>query len=144
MERVRLALLAAGGATVHHIGSFGQGMAMKLAVNALFGIQVAALAETLGLLDRQGISPAQAMVCLGELPVTSLAAKVAGSLMVADNHAPLFPIELVEKDFRYIIHTAQAENATMPAAIAIHRIYQDAIAKGYGNENITGVARLFS
>ena len=61
LERVRLVLPAAGGATVHHIGSIGQEMAMKLAVTALFGIQVAALAEPLGMLDRQGISPEQAM-----------------------------------------------------------------------------------
>lgn len=144
LERVRLVLPAAGGATVHHIGSIGQEMAMKLAVTALFGIQVAALAEPLGMLDRQGISPEQAMACLSELPVTSLAAKVAGGLMVADNHVPMFPIELVEKDFRYVMQTAQAKNAAMPAAIAIHHIYQKAIARGSGHQNITGVARLFA
>lgn len=143
LERVRPVLLAAGGAAVHHIGAVGRGMAMKLAVNALFGIQIAALAETLGMLDRQGIPPAQAMACLGELPVTSLAAKVAGGLMVANNHAPMFPIELVAKDFRYVMQTAQAENAAMPTASAIHHIYQEAIATGYGSDNITGVARLF-
>lgn len=143
LDQVRSVLLNAGATTVHHIGAVGQGMAMKLAVNALFGIQVAALAELLGSLSRTGITPKTAMTFFGELPVTSLAAKVAGSLMVANNHVPLFPIELVEKDFRYALQTAQAENSSMPISTAIHHIYQEAIAQGYGGENITGVARLF-
>jgi 3-hydroxyisobutyrate dehydrogenase len=143
LEQVQPILLSAGGAVVQHLGAIGQGMAMKLAVNTLFGVQVAALAEILGLLDKQGIDNVKAMECLGELPVTSLAAKMAGSLMVANNHAPLFPIGLVEKDFRYVMQTAQTENAPMPVATAIHHIYQEAIDKGFGNNNITGVVQLF-
>jgi 3-hydroxyisobutyrate dehydrogenase len=143
LEQVQPILLSAGGAIVQHFGAIGQGMAMKLAVNTLFGVQVAALAEILGLLDKQGINSVRAMACLGELPVTSLAAKMAGSLMVANNHAPLFPIGLVEKDFRYVMQTAQTENAAIPVATAIHHIYQEAIDKGFGNNNITGVVQLF-
>jgi 3-hydroxyisobutyrate dehydrogenase len=143
LEQVQPILLSAGGAIVQHLGAIGQGMVMKLAVNTLFGVQVAALAEILGLLNKQGINSVKAMACLGELPVTSLAAKMAGSLMVANNHAPLFPIELVEKDFRYVMQTAQTENAAMPIATAIHHIYQEAIDKGFGNNNITGVVQLF-
>jgi hypothetical protein len=45
---------------------------------------------------------------------------------------------------RYMIQTAQAVNAATPASIAIHDIDRDAIAKGHGNDNITGIARLFS
>jgi 3-hydroxyisobutyrate dehydrogenase len=80
---------------------------MKLAVNALFGIQVAALAETIGLLTRSGIPAETAISLLGELPILSPAARLAGNLMLTGNHAPLFPINLVEKDFRYAIATAQ-------------------------------------
>jgi 3-hydroxyisobutyrate dehydrogenase len=143
LEQVQPILLSAGGAVVQHLGAIGQGMAMKLAVNNLFGVQVAALAEILGLLNKQGINSVKAMACLGELPVTSLAAKMAGSLMVANNHAPLFPIRLVEKDFCYVMQTAQTENAAIPVTTAIHHIYQEAIDKGFGNNNITGVVQLF-
>jgi 3-hydroxyisobutyrate dehydrogenase len=136
-------LTAAGVATIHHVGSVGQGMAMKLAVNTLFGIQVAALAELLGMLSKDGITPAKAMECLGDLPVLSLAAKGAGSLMVSQNHAPLFPIDLVEKDFRYVTQTAQSLEATIPTSNAVMDIYRTAIAQGHGSENITGVVQLF-
>ncbi|NET38463.1 MAG: NAD(P)-dependent oxidoreductase [Cyanothece sp. SIO1E1] len=137
------AILSSTSGAMHHIGPIGQGMAMKLAVNTLFGVQVVALAEVIGMLDKQGITSTKAMAYLSELPVTSLAAKGAGNLIVADQHAPMFPIELVEKDFRYALQTGQAVNAATPTATAIHTIYQEAIAQGYGNENITGIARLF-
>lgn len=136
-------LSSAGGAAIYHIGATGHGMAMKLAVNALFGIQVAALAEILGMLTQQGIDLTTAIACLADLPVTSPAAKIAASLMVAKHHAPLFPISLVEKDFRYAIQTAQAVAAATPISIATRDIYQAAIAQGYGSDNITGVAQLF-
>lgn len=143
LAQVETILLAAGGAAIHHLGATGQGMAMKLAVNALFGIQVAALAEILGLLTKQGVDLTMAIACLGELPVTSSAAKAAGSLMLNGNHAPLFPIALVEKDFRYATQTAQSVAATTPLVIATHDVYQEAIEQGYGDSNITGIAQLF-
>ena len=142
LAKVQDVLLCAG-AAIHHVGSLGQGMAMKLAVNALFGIQVAALAELMEMLNKSGMTSVKAMECLGDLPVLSPAAKGAGNTMVSNNHAPMFPINLVEKDFRYFIQTSQAVNAATPASTVIREIYQDAIAKGYGNDNITGVIQLF-
>jgi 3-hydroxyisobutyrate dehydrogenase len=143
LAQVESILTAAGVATIHHVGAVSQGMVMKLAVNALFGIQVAALAELLGLLSKDGITPAKAMECLGDLPVLSLAAKGAGNLMVSQNHAPLFPIDLVEKDFRYVTQTAQSLAATIPTSNAVMDIYRTAIAQGHGSENITGIVQLF-
>ncbi len=142
LAQVQSVLSSAG--VIHHIGDTGQGMAMKLAANALFGIQVAALAEILGMLGKNGIASTKAMKYLGELPIISPAAKGAGSLMVTNNHAPMFPLELVEKDFRYVVQMAQAANAPIPVSTAIHNVYQEAIAKGYGNDNITGVVQLFA
>ena len=85
----------------------------------------------------------KAMECLGELPVLSSAAKGEGSLMAANAYAPLFPIELVEKDFRYGLQTAQPIDAKTSTLAACHRVYQEAIAQGYGCDNMTGVIQLF-
>ncbi|GAB4473806.1 MAG: NAD(P)-dependent oxidoreductase [Elainellaceae cyanobacterium] len=144
LAQVRPILSAAGMAMIHHVGAVGQGMMMKLAVNALLGIRIAALAEVLGLLSKDGIRPENAMECLGDLPVLSLAAKGAGRLMVSANHAPLFPIALVEKDFRYVTQTAQKLESPIPTTAAVLNIYRTAIAQSHGSANITGVAQLFA
>jgi 3-hydroxyisobutyrate dehydrogenase len=143
LMQVQSILMAAGVATIHHLGTVGLGMTMKLAVNAFFGIQVAALAELVGMLSKNDISPEKTMECLGNLPVLSLAAKGAGSLMVSQNHAPLFPIDLVEKDFRYVTQAAQNSRALIPTSTVVMDIYRNAIAQGYHSKNITSIVQLF-
>ncbi|MEM7786339.1 MAG: NAD(P)-dependent oxidoreductase [Bacteroidota bacterium] len=56
VERVRPLFDVLGGA-VHHVGPTGQGAAVKLAVNALFATQVAAVAELLAMLQASGVDP---------------------------------------------------------------------------------------
>ena len=136
-------LLLTTAARALHLGSVGQGMTMKLAANALFGMQVAAMAEILGFLSKQGMKPEEAMSCLAKLPIISPAAQAAAGLMMANQHAPLFPIDLVEKDLRYAIDAAQKVNASVPTVTAIQAIYRRAIAQGHGADNITGVAQLY-
>jgi 3-hydroxyisobutyrate dehydrogenase-like beta-hydroxyacid dehydrogenase len=116
---------------------------MKLAANALYGVQVAIWAEMLTLLDRQGVGAAQAVEVLNTLPITSPALQGAGRLMAAGQYAPMFPIELVAKDFGYALATAQALGAATPTLATVHALYADAAARGYGNDNIVGIKRLF-
>lgn len=139
LKRVRPVLDVLGGA-VHHVGPNGAGATMKLAVNSLFGIQVAALAETLGLLRANGIDDAAAMETLATLPITSKAMVGVGGLMVAKKYAPMFPIDLVEKDFGYV--EAAAREAT-PIASAARGAYAKAQSEGLGGENIVAVAKLY-
>lgn len=141
LERAR-PILEAMGAAVHHVGPVGSGAALKLAVNAFFGIQVAALGELLAFLENAGIAPTAAAALLGALPVTSPAAKGAAAAIAAGNYAPLFPIALVEKDFGYAMASAEARGAALPVTAFVRGVFAEAIARGHGGENINAVARL--
>ncbi|MEM7678870.1 MAG: NAD(P)-dependent oxidoreductase, partial [Myxococcota bacterium] len=138
-----LPLLKAMGGAVHHAGQRSAGSWMKLAVNSLFGAQIAVLAELLGMLKKAGITPDQAMSMLSKLPVTSPAAAGVGSLIATQNYAPMFPIDLVEKDFRYALDAAASVDSSLPAVSAVQRVYAKAQEKGHGNENISAVAALY-
>jgi 3-hydroxyisobutyrate dehydrogenase len=127
----------------YRCGDNGAGTAMKLAVNALFGIQVAALAELIAMVRSHGIAPAQAVDILGSLPVLSPAGKGAAASMVARAFAPMFPIELVEKDFDYAIAAAKLLGSPAPMTTNAHAIYASAVEKGFGADHITGVSRLY-
>ncbi|BDP43850.1 3-hydroxyisobutyrate dehydrogenase (plasmid) [Deinococcus aetherius] len=142
LARVRPVLDLAGSA-VHHVGEVGQGTAMKLAVNALFAVQVAALGELLGFLRRSGVDEARAAEVLGALPVLSPAAKGALASMAARNFAPLFPVALVTKDLRYILEAATTGEAELPLSQAAREVFGRAEAAGYGHEHLAAVARLF-
>ncbi len=142
LDRVRDLLSLMGGA-IHHVGPTGTGAVMKLAVNALFGIQVAALGEMLGMTSKAGIPLEQAVELLGTMPITSPAIKGVGGLIAAGKFAPMFPIDLVEKDFRYIEEAADALDADTPTASAVRAVYASAKTNDLGNENINAVAKLF-
>lgn len=134
-------ILGAVSGTVHHAGPAGSGAAVKLAVNALFGIQLAAVAELIGLLRRSGLDAGRAVAIIGATPVCSPAAKGAAAAMLAEAYAPLFPIELVEKDFSYALATGAT---SLPLVEAGRGVFARAIAQGFGGDNISGVARLYA
>jgi 3-hydroxyisobutyrate dehydrogenase len=136
-------LLLAMGSAVHHAGPSGSGAAVKLALNALFGIQVAAVAEVIGSLRRAGVDAATAVDIMGSTAVASPAAKGAAAAMLAGNFAPQFPIALAEKDFGYFAALATRSGSATPLANAARGVLQMAIGRGGAGDNITGVMRLY-
>lgn len=138
LDTARPALEAMGSA-VHHAGATGAGTAVKLAVNALLGIQAAAMAELIGMLQKTGTDPATALEILGATPVISPIAKGVASMMLAGAFQPMFPVDLMEKDFGYI----QAAGDDMPMTAATRAVLQHAIEEGFGADNFTGLVRLY-
>lgn len=142
LDTVRPLLLTMGGA-VHHGGPVGAGTALKLIVNAMLGIQVAAVSELLAMGDGLGLAPEKTADILGEIPVTSPIAKAMMGLVVAGDDEPRFPVELVEKDFGNILAAALSAETRVPVAEATVDVYRKALDEGLGARNITGVARLY-
>ena len=141
LGRVR-PILDSLGSAVHHAGTAGNGMAIKLAVNALFGIQAAAIGELITFMQHCGLEGAQAVDILSATPVCSPAAKALAEAMVAHKFAPMFPIEIVEKDLLYLV-TSQ-EQLEIPMGKSAYQVFQKARHQGYGTDNITGVIQLYS
>jgi 3-hydroxyisobutyrate dehydrogenase len=141
LNQVRPLLLAMGN-TITHVGPLGSGAIVKLSANALLGVQVTVLAELIGLLKRSGADVAGALKAIGGTAVWSPAANNLSGSMLAGNFSPQFPVELIEKDFGYVLDVAGSSEAA-PTIAAARGVFQKAIAKGFGSENMTGVVRLF-
>ncbi|MBI1340797.1 NAD-binding protein [bacterium] len=141
VERAR-PVLAAMGAALIHAGPAGSGAVLKLAVNMLFGVQVACVAEMLALMRRGGLAPEEAFTRLSATPVCSLAAKAAGEAILAGNFAPQFPVELVEKDFGYAVEALGGADAA-PVAAAVRQVFSRAMEEDLGDQNLTAIAQLY-
>lgn len=128
---------------LHHVGPHGAGAALKLVVNALFSIQVAALGELLGLARRAQLDVVRAIEVLGTLAVTSPAAKGALASMQARRFEPMFPVALVEKDLRYALELASTGGADTPLTALVHGVFARAALQGCAGENITAAAKMF-
>ena len=131
------------GVAAHHAGPTGSGAAVKLAVNALLAVQVAALGELAGLLKASGMNLVRAVDIIGATPVASAALKGAAASMLAAQFAPMFPIELVEKDLDYTLGQAEQAGVALPMTTAARQIMAAATAAGLGGDHLTAIARLF-
>ncbi len=128
---------------VHHVGPVGSGAALKLVINSLFGVQVAVIAELIALMQRCGLDVAKAIEIIAATPVCSPAAKTAANAMLAGNFVPMFPLELVAKDFSYVLEMAATNATQLPITQAAAHLFAAAVAGGLGGDNITGVMQLY-
>jgi 3-hydroxyisobutyrate dehydrogenase len=139
VERAVPVLRALGSAHLH-VGGVGSGAALKLVVNALFAAQVAALAELLPTLANAGVELPRAVDALGQTAVASPALRGAAAMMIANEHAPLFTVDLVHKDLGYVT----AGPAGRSVVHAVREQFGRAREAGMGGLNLTAVARLYS
>lgn len=135
-------ILFAMGAAVHHVGPVGSGMALKLALNALLGIQVATMAELIETLRRQHVNPERAVEIIGTTAVASPFAKVIAQMMLTNAFAPLFPVELVSKDLSYALAAAGSESQG-PMIAAAKAVFDHGSAQGLGAEHMAAVVKLY-
>ena len=138
-----LPVLQAMGGAIHHAGPTGSGATVKLAVNALLGVQIAAMAELIGWLGRSGLDVARAVEIIAATPVASPAAKAAAQGMLSGNFAPLFPVELMRKDLGYLAGVAAAADAEIPMTAAAREVFEEAGRRGHDAEQGTAVVQLY-
>jgi 3-hydroxyisobutyrate dehydrogenase len=134
-------VLSAIGSAAHHAGVAGSGAAMKLIVNALLGIQVAALGELLGAAAQMGLDRRRMAEVLIEMPSCSASAKGVTQAMIARNFSPAFPVDLVEKDLGYLGSATAPE--TTPVSATARTVFARAATVGLAAENMTAVAKLY-
>jgi len=143
LDRVR-PVIETMGCSIQHAGDDpGASTTVKLMVNSLLGVQLATLAELFGFAEREGLDPARALDIIAATPVCSPVTKLMGGMMAAGRFQPLFPIDLVAKDFRLIADCAAAVQTAAPVNAAAKAVYEHAIAAGHGEENITSVVQLY-
>lgn len=134
-------VLAAMGSAAHLVGPAGSGARIKLAINALLAVQVAAAAELLPVLEEQGIAPARAAEVMGAVPVASPALRNYMAGMAAGSFPLVFAVNMIEKDLDYARLAAGA--APLPVVDAAHGVFGKAMAAGLGAENMNAVIKLY-
>lgn len=136
-------ILEVMGSSIIHVGPLGAGALSKLATNTLLGVQVTVLSELIGILQHSGADVASVLNAVAKTPVWSaVASRLVGS-MLEKSFSPQFPIELIEKDFGYMLDTGNpaVENPTISAARHVFRIGME---NELGSENMTAVVKLFT
>lgn len=116
--------------------------ALKLTINSLFGIQTIAFAEFYTALQRNEFTQEEVSTLLSQLPVTAPVMRMMIELFDKEMYSPLFPLNLVEKDFRYASQFLAISNINSYITEAAQKTYKMAIDHNLGEQNISGIINL--
>jgi 3-hydroxyisobutyrate dehydrogenase len=139
-------LLEALGSLVVHVGDHGLGQAAKLCNNLCAGVNMAAIAQTVAIARREGLDPAVLYELMsnstGDSRVlrTRFPAPVSETTPAAHGFAPMFTVDLMEKDLALAEQLAAdhgVESEPLAAALALYRRAQD---EGHGALDYSAVA----
>jgi len=137
-------VLALLGKTITHFGPCGAGQAAKATNQIMCAGIIQAVAEAMAFAKAEGLPLPELIDTLG---------KGAGSSWYFVNRAPFmakqeypagFRVRLHAKDLRICHDMAAARGATLPAVESTLKLYEQLIAQGHGDEDISAVFRLTS
>jgi 3-hydroxyisobutyrate dehydrogenase len=132
-------VLQALGKEVLHLGPVGSGAKLKLINNFMSGVQVAALAEGLAWIERSGLDRDQALAFLKTGAPGSPVVGVVSARMASHNYEVNFMLKLMTKDLLYARNEAATCNIDLTTAEVAHSLFERAIAKGYGEEDMSAI-----
>jgi 3-hydroxyisobutyrate dehydrogenase len=142
LEKAR-PVFAAMGKNVSLIGPTGSGALIKLINNFVCGVQIAALAEALAMIERSGLDRAKALEVLTNGAPGSPLVKVVSARMTTPDFTPNFLLRLMAKDIGYAIQEGRKLSVELVTARAALEEFQKAIAAGHGEKDIAAVVEPF-
>jgi 3-hydroxyisobutyrate dehydrogenase len=138
LEKARPALRAMS-RSITHLGPVGSGALIKLINNFVCGVQVAALAEALALIEKSSLNRAQALAVLTDGAPGSPLVKTLAARMAGPDYTPNFLLRLMAKDLGYATQEGSARALPLQTAAAALGLFQQAIAAGHGDQDMSAV-----
>jgi 3-hydroxyisobutyrate dehydrogenase-like beta-hydroxyacid dehydrogenase len=122
-----------------HLGGWGSGARMKLAMNLVLGLNRAALAEGLTFAEALGLEPQTALEVFKAGPAWSRAMDVKGAKMIRRDFTPEARLSQHLKDVRLILAAGQRAGALLPLSTLHREILEKAEAAGFGDADNSAV-----
>jgi 3-hydroxyisobutyrate dehydrogenase len=139
-----LPLLSLLSAKTFYLGASGSGATMKLCVNAMLGLGVQALAESIALGVKAGLPRERFLQVLSETAVVSPSQKTKIENALKNEYPAAFALSLMLKDFGLILDMAKAHSVSMPATAAAVQVAAAENARqlaAHTNEDFSVVVR---
>ena len=132
-------LLNCMGSKIVHAGGPGMGAALKLVINQLLGITMAAFAEGIVLGQALGLSREVLFKSLLGTPAAAPFLTVKREKIEKGNYAADFPLRWLQKDLHLAAVSAYETGAAMPLTNAAKELYRLAIRDGRGSEDFSAI-----
>jgi 3-hydroxyisobutyrate dehydrogenase-like beta-hydroxyacid dehydrogenase len=125
--------------TPRHIGSNGQGLVLKLAINISLAVQMLALSEGLLLADRSGIDRRLALDVMVGSAIGSPMLKARAPLVLDPPAGAWFTLGLVQKDVELARELAEGLGVPLPTADRADEVLGLARTLGYQDRDLAAM-----
>ena len=134
-------VLSVLGRDIVHLGPTASGALMKLINNFMAAVQAASLAEAVALITAGGLDREKALSILTDgVPGSPMLKRVAARLSSGD-FTLNFSLRLMAKDLTYALSEGSRQQLDLQTAAAALRVFKDAIDQGFGEEDLSAVAK---
>ena len=132
-------LLRELGQTVTHVGTNGQGLLLKLAINISLAVQTLAFSEGLLLAERGGIDPELAAEVMSTSSIGSPMLKARVPLLLDLPEHAWFDVALMHKDIRLALEAADELAIPLPSAAVADEMLTKARELGYAHRDLAAL-----
>lgn len=134
-------VLTAMGNTITHVGPIGAGQTTK-AINQIIAAGTYwSVAEGMALGLKAGLDMAKVVQAVGSGAAGSWGLTNRSGNMIENNYPLGFRVRLHQKDLAIALETARELGIPLPVAAYVEQIETGLIAKGYGDEDVSAIAR---
>jgi len=117
-----------------HLGPNSAGQTIKLAMNAILALEVAGVAEAIGLVTKAGLKGEQLAEVLQSSMGRSGLLDLKTPLMLKGDFKPSFPLRLMHKDLGLALELANQLGVALPTTAAAREVYN--YVKGEAKEDL--------
>jgi 3-hydroxyisobutyrate dehydrogenase len=129
-----LPLLKLMGKNIIHCGPSGTGQLTKLVNQICVSVTNMAVCEALVFAKRNGLDMEKTIEAVAGGAAGSWQLSNLGPKMIKHDMAPGFAIDLMQKDLKIVLASAEESNASLPAASLVHQLFTAAQAAGHGKD----------
>jgi 3-hydroxyisobutyrate dehydrogenase-like beta-hydroxyacid dehydrogenase len=127
------------GKAVTYVGSNGQGLLLKLAINISLAVQALAFSEGLLLAERGGIDPHLAADVMSTSAIVSPMLKTRVPMFLDLPRQAWFDLALMGKDIGLAREAAEGLEVPLPSATVVAEIIGEAVELGYEHRDVAAL-----
>ncbi|MEN3268957.1 NAD(P)-dependent oxidoreductase [Pseudonocardia sp.] len=136
-------LLDALGRSRTHVGEGDEARSIKIAVNMLVGIGLAALVEAVALADGLGIDRRLFLDVVEQSAVGSPFVSAKATALVERDYTPAASLALMLKDLDLALDAGRATKLTLPVTELAQKLYNECRERGWAERDFACIAELY-
>ena len=136
-------ILLSMGKAAYYLGASGTGSYAKLANNTMYAINLLSFIEALSIVSKSGIDPELFIEIVGQGGARNIVSEQKLPKILGRDFSPAFSLAMMNKDLGLVSALAGELGVVTPVFDAVKIMLGRALEKGWGDEDLSSVVKLY-